>query len=311
MTTTIALAGKGGTGKTTLAALLIRHFVQNRLGSVLAIDADPSSNLHLALGLPLTQTVGDIREDARDQTPPGMSRQDWLDYAVRMAVEEGRGFDLLAMGRPEGPGCYCAANHMLRTIVDGICKSYDFVVMDNEAGMEYLSRRMGRNKALLDLDGCPMIAVIAGRLRTLADEVIISADDTQLYAPFADRCVADIFTGVGTLGGIHSGLQAAANDLAIVAGCDMPFLNPNVLAWFVAVAEGVDAVVLKQGEWLEPLHAVYRKSCLPAIEAAIRAGQRQAFCFYPQVRVRYVSPSEIAHLDPDLRSFRNVNTPEE
>ncbi len=145
MTTTIALAGKGGTGKTTLAALLIRYLIQNRLGSVLAIDADPSSNLHLALGLPLTKTVGDIREDARDQIPQGMSRQDWLDYAVRMAMEEGPGFDLLAMGRPEGPGCYCAANHMLRTIVDGICKSYDYVVMDNEAGMEHLSRRTTRD----------------------------------------------------------------------------------------------------------------------------------------------------------------------
>lgn len=145
MTTTIAFAGKGGTGKTTLAGLLIRYLVRNRLGSVLAIDADPSSNLHLVLGLPLTQSVGDIREDARTDIPQGMSRQEWLDYAVRMAVEEGDGFDLLAMGRPEGPGCYCAANHMLRTIVDGICKSYDYVVMDNEAGMEHLSRRTTRD----------------------------------------------------------------------------------------------------------------------------------------------------------------------
>jgi CO dehydrogenase maturation factor len=145
MTTTIALAGKGGTGKTTLAGLLIRYLVQHRRGSVLAIDADPSSNLHLVLGLPLTQSVGDIREDSREQTPEGMARQDWLDYAVRMAVEEGNGFDLLAMGRPEGPGCYCAANHMLRTIVDGVCKSYDYVVMDNEAGMEHLSRRTTRD----------------------------------------------------------------------------------------------------------------------------------------------------------------------
>ncbi|MBN1890782.1 MAG: AAA family ATPase [Thermoflexales bacterium] len=145
MTTTIALAGKGGTGKTTLAGLLVRYLVQHRLGSVLAIDADPSSNLHMVLGLPLTQSVGDIREEARDGVPQGMARQDWLDYAVRAAVEEGDELDLLAMGRPEGPGCYCAANYMLRTIVDGICKSYDYVVMDNEAGMEHLSRRTTRD----------------------------------------------------------------------------------------------------------------------------------------------------------------------
>jgi CO dehydrogenase maturation factor len=119
--------------------------IQNHLGKVLAIDADPSSNLHLVLGMPLTKTVGDIREDARDQVPAGMSRQDWLDYAIRTAIEEGDTFDLLAMGRPEGRGCYCAANHLLRNIVDGVCKTYDFVIMDNEAGMEHLSRRTTRD----------------------------------------------------------------------------------------------------------------------------------------------------------------------
>lgn len=145
MTTTIALAGKGGTGKTTLAGLLIRTITQHHLGRVLAIDADPSSNLHLVLGMELTRTVGDIREDARDQVPPGIPRPEWMDYTIRMAVEEGDTFDFLAMGRPEGPGCYCAPNHMLRTVIDAICKTYDFVVMDNEAGMEHLSRRTTRD----------------------------------------------------------------------------------------------------------------------------------------------------------------------
>ncbi len=145
MTTTIAIAGKGGTGKTTLSGLLIRHLVQHKGGKILAIDADPSSNLNLVLGMPLTQTVGDIREDARDGVQPGQTRQDFLSYAVRMAVEEGDDFDLLAMGRPEGQGCYCAANHMLRTIMDGINRGYDWVVMDNEAGMEHLSRRTTRD----------------------------------------------------------------------------------------------------------------------------------------------------------------------
>jgi len=145
MTVTIAVAGKGGTGKTTLSGLLTRHLVTNRLGIVLAIDADPSSNLHLVLGMSLTKTVGDIREDARDLVPAGMSRQDWLDYTIRTAVEESHAFDLLAMGRPEGQGCYCTANHLLRNIVDGICKAYDYVIMDNEAGMGHLSRRTTRD----------------------------------------------------------------------------------------------------------------------------------------------------------------------
>ncbi len=145
MTITIAVAGKGGTGKTTLSGLLVRYLVQHEGGKILAIDADPSSNLHLVLGLPLTQTIGDVREDSRTGVTPGQTRQDWLGYAVRMAVEEGDDCDLLAMGRPEGQGCYCAANHMLRSIMDGINAGYDYVVMDNEAGMEHLSRRTTRN----------------------------------------------------------------------------------------------------------------------------------------------------------------------
>jgi CO dehydrogenase maturation factor len=145
MTTTIAVAGKGGTGKTTLSGLLLRYLVAQRGGKILAIDADPSSNLHLVLGMPRAQSVGDIREDARDGPAPGQSRQDWLNYAVRMAVEEGDDVDLISMGRPEGQGCYCAANHMLRSIMDGINAGYDYVVMDNEAGMEHLSRRTTRD----------------------------------------------------------------------------------------------------------------------------------------------------------------------
>jgi CO dehydrogenase maturation factor len=182
MTTTIAIAGKGGTGKTTLAALLVRYLVRHNMGKVLAIDADPSSNLHLVLGLPLTQTVGDIREDARLELHPGMSRQEWLDYAVRMAVEEGDDFDLLAMGRPEGQGCYCAANHMLRTIIDSINSGYDYVVMDNEAGMEHLSRRTTRDVDHLLLVSDPTLRglVAAEAMAALSKELEINVRQVHL-----------------------------------------------------------------------------------------------------------------------------------
>lgn len=173
------------------------------------------------------------------------------------------------------------------------------------------SRRMGRDKAFLTLAGQPLIAVIARRLRAVAGEVIVVADDTQRYGPFADRCVPDTYSGVGTLGGIHAGLLAAAHDLALVVGCDMPFLNPDVLAWLVDAADGADLVVLKHDLGVEPLHAVYRKTCLPAIEATIHAGVRCAYAFYDQIDVRFVSLAEIAPLDPDLLSFCNVNTPEQ
>jgi molybdopterin-guanine dinucleotide biosynthesis protein A len=168
---------------------------------------------------------------------------------------------------------------------------------------------MGRNKAFLRLEGRPLIAIVADRLCQVAREVIIAADDTKLYAPFADRAVPDLIPGVGTLGGIHAGLSAARNPLAIVVGCDMPFLNPAVLAWFVGAVGEADLAILKNGEHFEPLHAVYRKSCLPAITALIRGGERRAYRLHEQVRVRYVAPNEISHIDPELASFRNINTP--
>ena len=159
MTTTIALAGKGGTGKTTISALLIRYLIEERNGSILAIDADPATNLNMVLGMEMGQTVGAIREDMLGQVqssgalagsmPGGMSKQDYLDYQVQMSLEEGNRVDLLVMGRPEGPGCYCAANQMLRVIVDRLGKQYDYVVIDNEAGMEHLSRRTTRDVDVL------------------------------------------------------------------------------------------------------------------------------------------------------------------
>jgi CO dehydrogenase maturation factor len=159
MTTTIALAGKGGVGKTTIAALLIKYLVGKNNGPVLAIDADPSSNLNMALGLDLEWTVGDIREDLLAQVqsslttggaamgtlPGGINKRDYLDYQIRSSVSEGDYFDLIAMGRSEGAGCYCAVNHNLREVVDTISKNYRYVVIDNEAGMEHLSRRTTRD----------------------------------------------------------------------------------------------------------------------------------------------------------------------
>lgn len=179
------------------------------------------------------------------------------------------------------------------------------------------SRRMGRNKALLELDGRPLIALVAERLRSVVDELIIVADETERYAHWADRCVPDAYQGVGTLGGIHAGLEAATHELALIVGCDMPFLDPGVLVWFVEAASHddgagpADLVILKHEAGVEPLHAVYRKSCLPAIVATIESGERCAFAYFDQVRVRYVRPDEIAPLDPALLSFLNANTPEE
>lgn len=181
MTITIAVAGKGGTGKTTLTALMIQQAIDEKWGSILAIDADPSSNLNQALGLPLDGTVGDIREDALDQVkvgafPSGMSKQDYLDYQVNQCLVEADGVDLLAMGRPEGPGCYCAANNMLRIIVDRIAGGYDYVFIDNEAGMEHLSRRTTRDVDLLLIVSDPSVRGLtaAKRMKELVNELDIA-----------------------------------------------------------------------------------------------------------------------------------------
>lgn len=196
MTTTIALAGKGGVGKTTIAGMVIKYLTHIQDGAILAIDADPSSNLNMVLGLDLDWTVGDIREDmlaqvktslttggaAMGSLPGGVSKHDYLDYQIRSSVSEGNYFDLIAMGRSEGPGCYCAVNHNLREVVDSISKNYRYVVIDNEAGMEHLSRRTTRDveHLLIITDPTKRGLVAAQRIGDLRKELDIRVENAYL-----------------------------------------------------------------------------------------------------------------------------------
>jgi len=144
MSTTIAISGKGGSGKTTVAAMIVRHLVERTGRSVLAVDADPNTCLGDALGVEPEMTVGEIRDAALErklQTGPGMDRERAVEYTIHRAVVEAKGFDLLAMGHTEGPKCYCAVNHLLRKYLDSATGDYAFLVLDNEAGMEHLSRQ--------------------------------------------------------------------------------------------------------------------------------------------------------------------------
>lgn len=182
---TIAVAGKGGVGKTAIAALLINHLSQKR--PVLAIDADPSTNLNLALGLPLKETVGRLREDmtediTKGRLPAGVSKQELLDMRIRQALVESSRIDLLAMGRPEGPGCYCAANHMLRLSIDRLAKNYDYTVIDCEAGMEHISRQTTRDIDFLLVISDPTVRGIltAGRMKELMGELRTKVGKTYL-----------------------------------------------------------------------------------------------------------------------------------
>lgn len=144
MSLRIALAGKGGTGKTTLAGLLCRALTARQIKPVLAVDADPNSCLADRLGLPVERTIGALREELRanpDSKPAGLSKNEWIERRINDSLVESTGLDLLVMGRQEGPDCYCFINNLLREYLGRIGKQYNTVVIDNEAGLEHLSRR--------------------------------------------------------------------------------------------------------------------------------------------------------------------------
>jgi len=179
MATTIAIGGKGGSGKTTLAAMIIRLLISRGDGrAILAVDADPNSCLALTLGVQPVGTIADIREDARAKTSrdANTDRVRLVEYGIHQAITESAGFDLLVMGRPEGQGCYCAVNNMLRKFLDELSSRYEFVIIDNEAGMEHLSRRTTNNVDLLCIVAEPtsLGVLTAGRIFELAQKLPIS-----------------------------------------------------------------------------------------------------------------------------------------
>jgi CO dehydrogenase maturation factor len=183
MATTIAISGKGGAGKTTLAAMIIRMLVtQSANGEgVLAVDADPNSCLGLTMGVETTSNVAEIREKTRAKQPSdgGMDRVRSFEYGLQQVITEAKGFDLLAMGQPEGPDCYCAVNNLLRSFLDKLSSAYSFVVVDNEAGMEHLSRRTTNNVDLLCIiaESTPLGMLTAQRIFKLAKQLPISVKE--------------------------------------------------------------------------------------------------------------------------------------
>jgi CO dehydrogenase maturation factor len=140
----IAVAGKGGTGKTTFASLAVKHLTLSGIKPVLAVDADANANLNEALGIDVEETISDILTVLKNGTAPmpaGMTKDQYVEYKIYQSLAEGDEVDLLTMGGPEGPGCYCYANNILRKFMESLAKNYVAVVADNEAGLEHLSRR--------------------------------------------------------------------------------------------------------------------------------------------------------------------------
>jgi molybdopterin-guanine dinucleotide biosynthesis protein A len=182
------------------------------------------------------------------------------------------------------------------------------------------SSRMGQDKAWMMLEGRPLIERVVRRLLPLAGEVLISANDPDRYEvllrslPAPGQIVADRYPGYGPLAGIHAGLSVARNDLALVIAADMPFVNSDLLRYMIGLAGSYDGVVpnsdLSQGRLApEPLHALYRRSCLSAIEHHLLAGDRRIVSFFPDVNLKQIAPADVRLHDPELRSFFNVNTP--
>jgi len=174
---TIAITGKGGVGKTTIASLLVTRLVARGCAPVLAVDADPNTCLDAALGLEVTKTIGAVREEARETAgkglPAGISKQELLELRIAESLVEAESFDLIAMGRSEGPGCYCYANNVLKQAIAQIAESYPYIVLDNEAGLENLSRRIVRAADLLVMVADPSKRGLdtLGRLYDLALEM--------------------------------------------------------------------------------------------------------------------------------------------
>jgi len=176
MTRTIAITGKGGVGKSTIAALLIRGLNRRGVNSILAVDADSNVNLNDLLGVKAGASVGTIREEMKEKVnelPGGMTKQQFLEYKVHEGLAEHEDFDLITMGRPEGPGCYCYANNILKGILKTLSDNYEYVIIDNEAGMEHLSRRTAQDIDYLMIVSNPSVRGIrtAGRISRLMAEL--------------------------------------------------------------------------------------------------------------------------------------------
>ncbi len=200
----VAVAGKGGTGKTTLAALFIRYLSEKPgRRPTLAVDADPNSNLHEALGLQVTQTIADLLEETKAERPlpAGMTKSQFIQYRLQSALIEGENADLLSMGAPEGPGCYCYPNDLLRGHMAELGKNYDYLVLDNEAGLEHLSRRVAQD----------------------VDYLVVTSDATARGVRSAGRVgelIRDLKTEVGRVGLVITKVRAADEMAALAAEID-------------------------------------------------------------------------------------------
>ena len=179
------------------------------------------------------------------------------------------------------------------------------------------SSRLGRNKALIKAGGRPIIERVARKLRSIFAQVVLVTNTPEQFGFLDLTTVGDIHSGIGTLGGLHAGLSAIQTEYGLIVGCDMPFLNVNLLRYLISLLDkadenhSYDVIMPRINKYNEPLHAIYAKRCLPSIEQSIRAGQKRILQACARVHVHYVGETQIAQHDPHHLSFFNVNTPED
>ncbi|MFH1489825.1 MAG: molybdenum cofactor guanylyltransferase [Pseudomonadota bacterium] len=173
------------------------------------------------------------------------------------------------------------------------------------------SHRYGRNKALADFDGVPLLERGIGVLRTLFRDLVIITNTPDEYARFGLPMFSDLIKGLGPLGGLYTGLRAIEDGWGFFAACDMPFLSRDLIQYIVGRRDGYDAVVPRVDWKIDALHALYGKACLPAIKTMIDARDFQIIKLFGKIRIKYVQEEDIRVFDPELKSFININRPQE
>ena len=240
MAYTIAVAGKGGVGKTTVSGLMVRYLVEKGLTPVLAVDADSNSNLNEVLGVDLCGTLGDAREDMKKGQSQGMTKDLFIEMRVNQCLVEEKGFDLIAMGRPEGAGCYCAANHLLTASMEKLVDNYQYLVVDNEAGMEHISRVTTEkvDQLIVVSDPSRRSLTAASRVAELAAEMGILQGNCKLILSMVrgepDAALLDAVKEMklDLAGIIPDDEELAKYDLAGKPTTALPPENPVVVAAF-------------------------------------------------------------------------------
>jgi molybdopterin-guanine dinucleotide biosynthesis protein A len=173
------------------------------------------------------------------------------------------------------------------------------------------SSRYGANKAFVEIHGTKLIERVVRVMASLFERLVLVTNTPHEYSYLALPMVEDMIKGLGPIGGIHTGLEAISDETGFFVACDMPYLNENLLRHMVALKEGFDAVIPRIGWMVEPLHAIYTKQCLPAVRESLDSRAYQAMRFFQKIRVRYVDEDELRRFDPQLRSFLNINKPED